>query len=128
MPSKHILLTVACSLGVASAAWCADEPAQPAEQAAQAQQATEASRSANDAAAKAPAAKKAAEADAEEKRLLARGYKKEIHNGETFYCRYETKMGSRFETKQCGTVESMNQAEQQARDLMQNRMRAAGSK
>ena len=60
--------------------------------------------------------------------MLARGYKKEIHNGETFYCRYETKMGSRFETKQCGTVESMNQAEQQARDLMQNRMRAAGSK
>ena len=128
MPSKHILLTVACSLGVASAAWCADEPAQPAEQAAQAQRAAEASSAANDEAAKAAAAKKAAEADAEEKRLLARGYKKEIHNGETFYCRYETKMGSRFETKQCGTVESMNQAEQQARDLMQNRMRAAGSK
>src|ERR1700753_4097832 len=95
---------------------------------ARAHKATEASSAANDEAAKAAAAKKAAEADAEEKRLLARGYKKEIHNGETFYCRYETKMGSRFETKQCGTVESMNQAEQQARDLMQNRMRAAGSK
>lgn len=46
----------------------------------------------------------AAASEANVKRLRAAGYKPETHNGETFYCRRETKMGSRFDTKVCGTA------------------------
>lgn len=37
-------------------------------------------------------------------RLRVAGYKPETHNSETFYCRRETKMGSLFDTKVCGTA------------------------
>lgn len=48
-----------------------------------------------------------AASEANVKRLSAAGYKPEAHNGEIFYCRRETKMGSRFDTKVCGTVDQL---------------------
>jgi len=142
MRSRHIVLAAALSAGLASTAWCADEPASPtaapaaqstpAAQPAPAQPTAAESSAASDAAAKAAKEKAAASkdaADAEEKHLLARGYKKETRsNGQVVYCRKEIKTGSLFETKQCGTAESMAYQEEQARQLMHNSMNAQGSK
>jgi len=146
MRSKYIVLAVALSVGAVSIAWSADEPTKPADTpaaqpgpAAQpapaAHQAPAASSTSTEAAAK-PVAKEAAtpasgkdsDADAQEKHLLARGYKKEMRNGVPVFCRKEIKLGSRFETKQCGTAEEMALAEQQGRDLMNNMKNANGSR
>jgi hypothetical protein len=113
MRSKPIVLALAFSMSVVAIARSADETAAP---------------SAAPAAAKAPAKETTAEPDADEKALLGRGYKKEVHNGQTVYCRKEIKTGSHFETKQCGTAASMALAEQQARDLMHNSQFSSGSK
>ena len=130
MPSKQILLVLAFSAGAASAAWSADEPAPPAgTPAAQAAPAQPAAAKEPAKATTAAAAAAAKDSDEDEKRLLARGYKKETRgNGQVVYCRKELKTGSHFETKQCGTAESMALAEQQARDLMHNSQFSAGSK
>jgi hypothetical protein len=123
-------------VGAGPAACFADEPVQPATTSVAqpaAQQTPAASSASTDPASKAPVKETATAAggkdsDADEKRLLARGYKKEIRNGQTMYCRKEIKTGSHFETKQCGTAESMALAEQQARDLMQNSQYSSGAK
>jgi hypothetical protein len=135
MHSKYIILVGALGVSMASAAWAADEPAQPATTPAASSQAAPADAAAStQAATKTPAkdtaaAAKNSEAEAQEKHLLARGYKKETRsNGQVVYCRKELKTGSHFETKQCGTAESMALAEQQARDLMQNSQNSSGSR
>jgi hypothetical protein len=137
MNSKPMLLALTMSLAAASAVWAADEPAAqtatPASQPASAQPAAAATSASSDAAkpAATAAAKDAAAADKEgeaERHLLARGYKKETHGSQTVYCRKEIKTGSHFETKVCGTAESMALAEQQARDLMQNSQNSSGSR
>ncbi len=115
MRSKHIVLAAGLSIGLASSAWSADEPAQPA-----------ASSTPTEAAAKAPTKD---EADAQEKRLLAEGYKKKTRNGQTVYCRKEIPLGSRFEKEYCGSAQDMLLQEQRARDLMNgNRTTGGGSK
>jgi hypothetical protein len=146
MRSKYVVLAVALSVCAVSIAWSADEPIKPADTpaaqpgpAAQpapaAQQTPAASSASTEAGAKAPAKETAApasgkdsEADVQEKHLLARGYKKETRNGQTVFCRKEIKLGSRFETKQCGTAQDMDLAEQQGRDLMNNMKNASGSR
>jgi hypothetical protein len=131
------------SVSVASIAWSADEPAppaaapaaQPAAQAAPASQPA-ASSTSIEAAAKAPAKETAtaadnknSEADAQEKHLLASGYKKKTRNGETVYCKKEMPLGSRFEKERCGSAQEMELQAQQARDLMNsNRVTGGGSK
>jgi hypothetical protein len=130
MPSKQILLVLAFSASAVSIAWSADETTPSATPAAQQSAAAASSDSAVKAPAKTTTAAAAAkDSDEDEKRLLARGYKKETRgNGQVVYCRKELKTGSHFETKQCGTAESMALAEQQARDLMHNSQYSAGSK
>lgn len=129
MPRKHVVLTLALGASLASIAWSADEPApaaaSSASQTAPAQPAATTPSASSDAA-KAPA-KEETQADADEKHVLARGYKKETHGNQTVYCRKEVKTGSHFETKICGTAESLALQERQARDLMQSQS-AAGSK
>jgi hypothetical protein len=143
MRSKYIVLAAALSVSVMSMAWSADEPAppatapaaQPAAQAAPAAPAA-ASSTSTEAAAKAPAKETAtaatskdSEADAQEKHLLASGYKKKTRNGETVYCRKEMPIGSRFEKERCGSAQEMELQAQQARDLMNgNKVTAGGSK
>lgn len=140
MRSRFIVLAAALSVGMMSIAWSADDPAPPApapQAAPAAKPATQAaaSSSSSDAAAKTPAkdASSAASKDSDaaatqEKHLLARGYKKETHNGQTVYCRKEIKLGSRFETKQCGSAQDMELAEQQARDLINTTKVQGGSR
>ena len=141
MRSKYIVMAVALSVSVVSIAWSADEPATPAatpaaQPAAQAAPAAAAAASSTSTPAKAPAkeaatadAGKNSEAEAQEKHLLASGYKKKTHNGETVYCRKEMPIGSRFEKERCGTAQEMELQAQQARDLMNgNKVTPGGSK
>jgi hypothetical protein len=138
MRSKYIVLSLALSVGVVSIAWSADEPAppptapatQPAAQAA-------ASSTANEAATKAPAKATATATaasdtktttDAQEKRILAAGYKKKTQNGQTFYCRKETPIGSRFESERCETAEEMAMRAQQGKDFIKSTTAVAGSR
>jgi outer membrane biosynthesis protein TonB len=145
MRSKYIVLAAALSVGSVSIAWSADDPPKPADtpaaqpapaaqpgpaaqpapaaqpdSAAQpapaAQQAPAASSTSTEAAAKAPA--KETVTAAQEKNLLARGYKKETHNGQTLFCWKEIPLGSRFETKHCGTAQDITLQEQQGRDAL----------
>jgi hypothetical protein len=151
MRSNYIVLAVALSVSVASMAWSADEPAPPAAQPAAQPAATPAAQPAAQAAPPAPAAasststeaaaktpaketataadNKNSEADAQEKHLLASGYKKKTRNGETVYCRKEIPLGSRFEKERCGSAQEMELQAQQARDLMNgNKITGGGSK
>jgi hypothetical protein len=41
------------------------------------------------------------------KTLKSAGYKADVRKGVTYYCRYETHVGSRFETKVCGTPDDI---------------------
>jgi hypothetical protein len=145
MRSKYIVAAVALSVGVGSSAWSADEPAQPATAPA-AQAATQpaaqaaptpqaaASSTSTEAAAKTPAketataASSTSEADAQEKHLLAAGYKKKTQNGQTVYCRKEMPLGSRFEKEHCGSAQDMELQAQQARDLMNSSRMSQGSR
>jgi hypothetical protein len=137
MRSKYIVLTVALGVSAASIAWSADEPAQPAATPAQpaAQPAAQAaaSNTANEAATKAPSKTTAASdtkspTDPQEKRILAAGYKKKTQNGQTFYCRKETPIGSRFESERCETAEEMAMRAQQGKDFIKSTTAVAGSR
>ena len=141
MRCKYIVMAVALSVSVVSIAWSADEPATPAatpavQPAAQAAPAAAAAASSTSTPAKAPAketatadAGKNSEAEAQEKHLLASGYKKKTRNGETVYCRKEMPIGSRFEKERCGSAQEMELQAQQARDLMNgNKVTPGGSK
>ena len=149
MRSKYIVLTVALGVSVASIAWSADEPAPPAATPA-AQPAAPAASTAPAAAAaqpatssssiepviKAPAnetataaAGKTSEADAAaEKQLLAMGYKKKTFHGQTFFCRSEMPIGSRFEKDHCGTAQDLQMQAQQAKDTMNGNRTSQGSR
>jgi hypothetical protein len=133
MRSKYIVLSVALSVGVVSIAWSADEPAPPAATPAQPAAQAAASNTANEAATKAPAKATAASdtkstTSPEEKRILAAGYKKKTQNGQTFYCRKETPIGSRFESERCETAEEMAMRAQQGKDFIKSTTAVAGSR
>jgi hypothetical protein len=91
-----------------SAAW-ADEPKLQALSAVQSAQAPATPAAAD--------SSKAAE-DARNKALLAQGYKPEIKNGTTYYCRREAQLGSHFETKVCGTPDQLRANQQDTKDVM----------
>jgi hypothetical protein len=58
--------------------------------------------------------------DAEEKRLLAAGYKVELRHGEKVYCRREEILGSRLgAVKNCGTAAELRTTVQETRDRIE---------
>jgi hypothetical protein len=59
-------------------------------------------------------AKPADDGDADDKYLRQQGFKREVRNGQTYYCRSEIVVGSRFQNKVCGTAESLTMARRQA--------------
>jgi hypothetical protein len=65
----------------------------------------------------------AAALEEQTKRLRALGYKPEVHNGVTIFCRKEMPLGSRFEKKTCGNGDEIERNAQAARDSMQNAQR-----
>jgi hypothetical protein len=75
------------------------------------------------------AAGKTSEADAAaEKQLLAMGYKKKTFHGQTFFCRSEMPIGSRFEKDHCGTAQDLQMQAQQAKDTMNGNRTSQGSR
>jgi hypothetical protein len=57
--------------------------------------------------------------DAEDKTLRSEGFKKEVHNGETFYCHRETPIGTRFEQKVCRSGDQIMADQREAKDELQ---------
>ncbi len=57
--------------------------------------------------AKTDPATKGGASESQAKLLRAAGYKAEVRNGQTIYCRKEAQLGSRFESKVCGTADEL---------------------
>jgi len=53
----------------------------------------------------------------QDKALRSQGYKPETRNGVTIYCRKETHLGSRFDTKVCGSAEELADATINSKDM-----------
>lgn len=63
----------------------------------------------------------ASEADRnEEKQLLASGYRPQVRNGTTYYCKSEMPVGSRIEKKVCITAANSRLLRQRSQDVMSN--------
>jgi hypothetical protein len=62
--------------------------------------------------------KPADDSDADDKYLRQQGYKREVRNGQTYYCRSEIVVGSRFQNKVCGSVESLTSARRAAQSVV----------
>ena len=70
----------------------------------------------------------AANLAAQTKRLKSSGYKPEVHNGRTLFCRNEPKMGTRFETKVCSDGDIIEQNARDAKDAVQNAQMRNGTR
>jgi hypothetical protein len=57
------------------------------------------------------------------KRLLSAGYRPEMRNGEKKWCRRETALGSRFETKVCGTAQTLTELTQSSKEMLEEGQR-----
>jgi hypothetical protein len=72
-------------------------------------------------AAAAESPKPAAAADPRVKQLLAQGYRPQMQNGQTLYCRTQEVIGSRLASKRvCGTVDELQSREQNYKDAAQS--------
>jgi hypothetical protein len=56
----------------------------------------------------------------DEKRLISRGYRLEVKNGQKTFCRREVVLGSHFEKKVCGTAEQLAESQQTSREVIEN--------
>ncbi|HEY1313233.1 MAG TPA: hypothetical protein VGE92_05120 [Steroidobacteraceae bacterium] len=126
MRSINSLLILLSIGGVASQALAADPPSPPAQNAtAAATPAAPAVSSASTSPATPAAAPTAAKTDAatsgstetQVKTLRAAGYKPETHNGQTLWCRREAQIGTRFETKSCGTADDLERQTKESQDM-----------
>lgn len=68
--------------------------------------------------------------DAQLKQILAKGYKPEsqARGHEVYYCRRETDLGSRFETRVCRTAARILQEEQQGKEATTNVEQTPGTR
>lgn len=60
------------------------------------------------------------------KALFAQGYKPMSREGKVYYCRQETKTGSRFGTTTCRTAEQIKQLTQDSKDIVNSTQRTGG--
>jgi hypothetical protein len=100
----------------------ADEPAVPADQVqpAPAAAATPAASSAPVAPAASVKAEAASNSDvtpAQMKAFRQAGYKPEVRNGQTLFCRKEAQLGTRFESKTCGTAADIARSTANSQEL-----------
>jgi hypothetical protein len=72
-----------------------------------------------------PAAPKTETDDAQISALRSAGYKPETRKGQTVYCRREPQLGTRFESKVCGTAEEIARSIQNAKDATADIQRRA---
>jgi uncharacterized protein len=68
--------------------------------------------------------------DAQLKQILAKGYKPEsqARGNEVYYCRKETELGSRFETKVCRTAARILQEEHAGKEATTTAQQTPGTK
>jgi hypothetical protein len=52
-------------------------------------------------------------------------YKTEVRNGITYYCRKEAQLGTRFETKVCGTADEIRRSTASSQELVSTIQRTA---
>ena len=122
---RHLkLLLVSLCVGALSQALAADPPPPPpAVPATPVSSAPPTLSTAAASAAKPQDATAAASLEAQTKRLRSAGYKPEVHNGVTLFCRNEQKMGTRFETKTCSNGDDIERAARDAKDTIKNTQR-----
>ena len=119
---RHLkLLLVSLCVGALSQALAADPPppSPPVESATPVSSAPPAASTAAASADKPEVPTAAASLEAQTKRLKSLGYKPEVHNGVTLFCRNEQKIGTRFETKNCSNGDDIERAAREAKDAMQ---------
>jgi hypothetical protein len=58
-----------------------------------------------------------------EQRLISRGYRQEVQNGQKTFCRREVVLGSHLEKKVCGTADQLAQAQRTGREVTENSQR-----
>jgi hypothetical protein len=51
------------------------------------------------------------------KAFRAAGYKPEVHNGQTLFCRREAQIGTRFESKTCGDAAEIERSTRNSQEL-----------
>lgn len=110
---RQIALLVSLCVGVLSQTLAAEPTQSVAAQSAvsgAASTAVETSPKAND-------PQTAAALEVQTKRLRGQGYKPEVHDGTTLFCRKEAVVGSRFESKFCETAEDVDKDTQDGKDL-----------
>jgi hypothetical protein len=54
--------------------------------------------------------------DAQDKRMRALGYKPEVHDGKTLYCRWERPLDTHFEKKFCSMSQDLDRMAARARE------------
>ncbi|MBS0373273.1 MAG: hypothetical protein JSR73_01725 [Proteobacteria bacterium] len=75
-----------------------------------------------------PAAAATASPDAAEiAQFRSLGYRPEQRHGETYYCRNEAEIGSRFERKVCATIEQLRARRQASRDMLESMQKLPGN-
>jgi hypothetical protein len=57
--------------------------------------------------------------EAQNKRMRALGYKPEVHDGKTLYCRFEQPLGTHFEKKFCSTLQDIDSMAARAREELE---------
>jgi hypothetical protein len=55
--------------------------------------------------------------EAQAKAMRLAGYKVQVRNGQTLYCRSERQLGTRFESKVCGTAEEIARSTANSQEL-----------
>jgi len=112
------------SVGAGSQALAADPPAptqvqpgQPAPAAAATPPTPAATSDSTTNSAKADATPKSDVTPEEMKAMRSAGYKPEVHNGQTLFCRREAQLGTRFESKVCGTVAQIDRSIRDSQEL-----------
>lgn len=124
MVQKPIFLLL-LSLGLASQGRAADPPSppssatvQPGPSSAAVAAATPASSTVSSAEVRKSDAPATSDVTPEQmKTLRSAGYKPEVHNGQTFFCRREAVLGSRLESKVCGTAAEIERSTQNSQEL-----------
>jgi hypothetical protein len=138
MRSSSLILGLALCAAAASAAWSSEDPAAPASptspsspvpatpaaEPTSARSATPpgtpaaaATVAGNSVAMAKPGTGKDAGTEQQIRELRSRGYRPENRGSTTVWCRTETTMGSRFETKKCATAEELDMAAQRGKDF-----------
>jgi hypothetical protein len=129
-----MVLAMSLGIGVGSTAWSSEEPpaTQPPAATATAAPSSAVSTPATQPLTGIPAGAAAPEAspdakpgsgkeagtEVQIKDLRSRGYKAENRNGTTVWCRTETTLGTRFETKKCATADDLDMAKQRGKDFV----------